>query len=86
MDIYNTKPGDKVKYCNFSNGRPEDREKCSDHLQRNKEYVVSSIEAGDYSTLIKLRGIRGVEFNSVMFDNVGNLNPIIANALKPFMP
>lgn len=67
MDIY-TKPGSKVKYANFKNGLPKDRELCKRRLIPNEIYTVEKIFVGESRTGVVLKGIPGM-FNSVMFNN-----------------
>lgn len=62
----NAKPGTKVIYLG-KNGYDSEREFANKFLKKEKEYTVSRIDIGNWSSLIYLDEIPGKGFNSVMF-------------------
>lgn len=68
----NTKPGTRIKYANPNNGLKADREQASTYLELGHTYILKSIEVGESRSEVELKGIRGLTFNSVMFDNISD--------------
>ena len=68
LDIFNVRPGDKLRFTHPASGYKGDREHAAQFLKLDDIYVVDDIDIGQSMTLIKLRGVEGGGFNSVHFD------------------
>lgn len=62
-----TSPGDKVIFAYPTNGWSNDQNRAFEHLVVGKEYTIKDVVVGDWSSLVVLKEVPGVRFNSVHF-------------------
>lgn len=67
MDIYNTKPGDRVKYTG-KGGYDSDRELANKYLTIGECYTVCYIAVYDWYSTVELEEFENIEFNTVLFE------------------
>jgi len=69
IDIY-SEPGKKIKFANPDAGYEPDRECAKKNLVLDREYTVDFVEISSFHSRVTLREIRGIRFNTVMFDEL----------------
>ncbi len=67
MDIY-AKKGTRVKFIWPSSGYLSDQEVAAKFLEVGKTYTVDATAVGGWQTIVYLKEIQDVGFNSVMFE------------------
>jgi hypothetical protein len=70
MDIFETKPGDKVRFYTLQAGYDLEKEDINKKLTLGQEYEVKKIVINNWSTDVYLKGYEEYPFNSVFFQNV----------------
>jgi hypothetical protein len=65
-----TEPGERVVFKYPTHGYESDQKLATKYLQENEEYTVSAIEVGNWRTDVTFDEVPGVQFNSVLFDNI----------------
>lgn len=65
-----SEPGDKVVFANPTAGYEGDQVLAKKYLRENEEYTLSNIDVQNWITFVTFAEVPGVEFNSVLFENV----------------
>jgi hypothetical protein len=69
MNIY-ANPGAKVTFSHPNNGYEHHQATAAKHLTVGSTYTVENTEVGDSSSVVFLKEIPGVAFNTVLFEDV----------------
>lgn len=82
MDIY-AKPGTKVRYT-ATGGYDGDRQLATKHIEEGAVLTVKEIDVGNFMSYVEFEEIPGINFNTVMFEEIKEKKPSLVESLEEF--